>query len=208
MVLAADEHIEQSFLDETTGLSPRQFYEDLSQRLTEAHGSLVRVDYTEHYPRFAICFLYDDGHRVHSGARTGRIDIHRLALGYVGHGPEWAHCFIRAAGLDISYEDIATIRPGDSIEFKEGRTLLVRKEDKVTKDQEGLVQFSEEINKYGGIYRLYTAPTEEAAKDFLRQQEVASQGFFIIVKTPDDAFAKDRCGDFDPTGLLANLQRN
>ena len=72
--------------------------------------------------------MYDDGSTLYSGGRTGHMDINRLALGYVGHGPGWAREFLSAAGYDLTADEIASIKPGDSISLRQGRAHILRKE--------------------------------------------------------------------------------
>jgi tetratricopeptide (TPR) repeat protein len=99
----------------------------MSQDLISRHGALQRVDYVSHFPDFEIYFTYEDGTKLYSGKRTGNYDIHFLTLGYVGEGPRYAHHFLKAAGLELSSDEIESIRPGDCIVPRDGKAIIVRK---------------------------------------------------------------------------------
>jgi ankyrin repeat protein len=101
-------------------------YWHISKNLVAIHGPLVQVSYLSHFPKFEIDFEYADGFHLHSGERTGVYNIHFLSLGYVGEGPRYARVFLAAAGLDLTPEQIDSIRPGDIIKSSTNGPLIVR----------------------------------------------------------------------------------
>lgn len=101
-------------------------YETMSKQLVREHGPLEQLEYLSHYPNFEIKFYYQDGTYVYSGARTGKYDINFLSLGYIGEGPRYAMHFLKAAGFDLTTEEIAGIKEGDSIVLRNGRTVVNR----------------------------------------------------------------------------------
>lgn len=105
------------------------FYERMSKDLIARHGALRHVDYISHFPKFEICFTYENGTRLYSGPRTGHYDVHFLTLGYIGEGPRYAHHFLKAAGLELSSDEIKSIRPGDRIVPRHGKAIIVRKDE-------------------------------------------------------------------------------
>jgi hypothetical protein len=100
-------------------------YEAMSKHLVREHGPLVRVECLSHWPKFEIKFHYQDGVCIYSGARTGNYDINFLSLGYVGQGPRYAEHFLRAAGFDLTTEEIDRIKAGDSIVLRDGKAVVV-----------------------------------------------------------------------------------
>lgn len=175
------------------------FYERMSRDLVARHGPLVGVDYSSHFPKFEIWFSYKDGARIYSGERRGQFDIHFLSLGYVGEGPRYAHHFLSAAGFDLSSEQIESIKPGDSIQIKDGRAEIVREKDKVVETAEVTFEREVKANSMGlpAIYRLYKGPNRAAATAFLEKQNITAPSYFVGVKTPEGTFCKDRMGLFD-----------
>lgn len=175
------------------------FYERMSKDLIAKHGPLVSVDYASHFPKFEIWFCYKDGGRIYSGQRTGNYDIHFLTLGYVGEGPRYARHFLAAAGFDLTSEQIDSIRPGDSIQLKDGKAVIVREKDKVVESSE--VTFDREVKAdsmgFPAIYKLYKGPNKKTAVAFLEKQNITAQSYFVGVKTPEGTFCKDRMGLFD-----------
>jgi uncharacterized protein YlzI (FlbEa/FlbD family) len=179
------------------------FYERMSRDLISEHGTLVEVDYVSHFPKFEIWFSYEDGTRLYSGQRTGHYDIHFMSLGYVGEGPRNARHFLAAAGFDLTSEQIESVKPGDSIQLKDGKAVIVREKDKVVESDE--VTFDREVkgNSMGfpATYRLYNGPNKAAAMAFLEKQNITAQSYFVGVKTPEGIFCKDRMGPFDAPTL-------
>ncbi len=177
-----------------------EFYREMSRDLINRHGALVGVEYASHFPKFEIYFVYKDGFRIYSGERGGNQDIHFLALGYVGKGPQFAKCFLEEAGFKLTTEEISSIEPGDRIELKNGRTIIKSKEDNVDEKDMGDVKFLEEINKIvagaPATYRHYEAPNKKVATNFLDKQEITTQSFFIVVHYPNGKISKDRMGVF------------
>jgi hypothetical protein len=175
------------------------YYERLSTDLIRRHGSLVGVDYVSHWPKFEIWFRYKDGAAVYSGQRTGHYDIHFLTMGYVGQGPRYARHFLSAAGFDLTYEQIESVKPGDSIELKDGKTIIVREKDKVVETQEVVFDHEEKRIAAGlpAIFRYYKGPSKAAAEAFLMMQNVTARSFFLCVKVPEGMFCKDCDGPFE-----------
>ena len=177
------------------------FYERMSRDLISRHGPLVSVDYMSHFPKFEIWFAYEDGMRIYSGQRTGNYDVNFLSLGYVGEGPRYARHFLSAADFDLTTDQIASVRPGDSIEIKNDKATIVRKKDKVDEEDLGAVKFLHEREEvvFGApaTYRHYSAPDKEAAKKFLDKQDITAQSFFVVVETPEGVISKDRMGIFE-----------
>jgi hypothetical protein len=172
------------------------FYERLSRDLVAKHGPLVSVDYVSHFPKFEIWFCYKDGHRIYSGERAGNYDIHFLTLGYIGEGPRCARHFLTAAGFDLPAEEIESIKPGDSIQRQDGKTVVVRQKDKVVESNE-VVFIREEKGTHMGfptIRRWHKSPSKAAAMAFLNKQNITQQLFQLIVETPEGTFSKDRMG--------------
>jgi len=101
-------------------------YWHISQNLVSVHGHLVQVRYLSHFPKFEINFKYKDGFTLYSGQRTGTYDIHFLSLGYWGEGPRYAWVFLAAAGFDLTEDEVASIRPGDKIEMRSGKAVIIR----------------------------------------------------------------------------------
>lgn len=176
------------------------FYERMSKDLISKHGPLVGVDYVSHFPKFEIWFCYKDGTRIYSGQRTGHHDIHFMTLGYVGEGPRCARHFLAVAGFDLTCEQIESIKPGDSIQLRDGKAVIVREKDKVVETDE--VTFDREEKRieagFPATYRYYKGPNKAAAVAFLEKQNITAQSFFIGVKTPEGMFCKDRMGLFEP----------
>lgn len=112
--------------DRAPGGSLYAFYERMSHDLIAQHGPLVRVKYASHYPLFEIWFCYQDGTEIYSGQRRGRYDIHFLSLGYAGEGPTYAQSFLEAAGFELTYAQVESVRPGDTIELVDGEATVVR----------------------------------------------------------------------------------
>jgi hypothetical protein len=104
----------------------RYHYWMISKRLIAMHHRLVRISYLSHFPKFEINFEYQDGAIVYSGERTGTYDIHFLSLGYEGEGPRYARVFLAAAGFHLSADEIASIRPNDTIQMMFGKPLIIR----------------------------------------------------------------------------------
>ncbi|WP_435548012.1 hypothetical protein [Desulfobacterium sp. N47] len=175
------------------------FYERMSRDLISKHGPLVGVDYVSHFPKFEIWFCYRDGTRIYSGQRTGHYDIHFMSLGYAGEGPRYARHFLAAAGFDLTSEQIESIKPGDSIQLKDGKAVIVREKDKVVESDE--VTFDREVKGlsmgFPATYSLYKGPNKDAAMAFLEKQNITAQSYFVGVKTPEGTFCKDRMGIFD-----------
>jgi len=190
-----------------TGGPVEQYYERMSKDLIRKYGPLVGVDYVSHYPKFEIWFCYKDGTRIYSGERTGHYDIHFMSLGYTGEGPRYARHFLTAAGFDLTSEQIESIEPGDSIQLKDSKTVIVREKDKVVENVE--VTFDREIKSnsmgFPATYKLYKGSNRAVAIEFLEKQNITAQSFFIGVKTPEGTFCKDRMGMFDaPTPTWPN----
>jgi uncharacterized protein (TIGR02145 family) len=101
----------------------------MSKDLTSKHGSLVRVTYLSHYPKFEILFEYQDGTELYSGKRTRGHDINFLSLGYVGEGPRYAQHFLSASGYELDTEEIRSICPGDIIVLESDKAKIIRKDD-------------------------------------------------------------------------------
>jgi hypothetical protein len=101
-------------------------YAQMSADLVLRHGPLTKVECLSHYPKFEIHFIYADGSCIYSGQRRGVYDINFLSLGYAGEGPRYAEHFLRAAGYDLTYEEIKSIRPGDVIQCRNGRAIILR----------------------------------------------------------------------------------
>lgn len=123
-----------------------------------------------------------------------------MTLGYVGEGPRYARHFLAAAGFHLTSEQIDSIKPGDSIELRDGRAIIVREKDKVVETQ-GVVFDHEEKRIEAGFpatYRYYKGPSKAAAMVFLEKQNVTARSFFIGVKTPEGMFCKDCDGLFEP----------
>ncbi len=102
-------------------------FETMSRDLVRDHGPLIRVEYVSHWPKFEIKFYYRDGACIYSGARTGRYDIHFLSLGYVGEGPRYAKHYLGAAGFKLTADEIAGIKPGESIVLVDGKAAVIHK---------------------------------------------------------------------------------
>ncbi len=102
------------------------FYREMSRDLIVEHGSLVRVEYLSHFPKFEINFVYEDGTSIYSGERTSIYDVHFMSLGYIGEGPRYARYFLAATGFDLSTKDIDSIRHGDTIVLKDGVAQIMR----------------------------------------------------------------------------------
>ena len=79
--------------------------------MMQAHGELREVRVLTHFPDFNVELEFSDGTVIHSGARTGSLDIHMLRFGYFGTGPEMAWDFLDECGWKCLYEEIAEIRP-------------------------------------------------------------------------------------------------
>lgn len=175
------------------------FYERMSRDLMSKYGPLVGIDYVSHFPNFEIWFTYKDGTRIYSGQRTGHYDIHFISLGYVGEGPRYARHFLAAAGFDLTSEQIESIKPGDSIQLKDGKAVIVREKSKIVESAE--VTFECEVKaKVAGFpatYKLYNAPSKAAAIGFLEKQNITAQSYFVYVKAPEGTFCKDRMGQFE-----------
>jgi ankyrin repeat protein len=99
-------------------------YETMSKQLVSEHGPLERVEYVSHWPKFEIKFHYKDGACVYSGPRTAKHDINFLSLGYVGQGPRYAKHFLKAAGFNLTYDEIAGIKEGDNIVLSNGKAIV------------------------------------------------------------------------------------
>ena len=200
------EEEDRRFREEMDGYSPydggpvEAYYESVSRQLIEKHGQLLDVDYTSHFPKFEIYFHYEDGTRLYSGPREGIYDLNFLSLGYVGEGPRYARHFLAAAGFELTSDDIASIKPGDSIVMRDGAAVIVREDDKVTAAPG--VTFREKRNEetmgFMATYMHYDAPDMETAKAFLDAQDITAQSYFVVVDTPEGSIAKDRMGVFEP----------
>lgn len=170
-----------------------RFYERMSKDLVEKHGPLVGVDYVSHFPKFEIWFRYKDGTRIYSGQRTGNYDIHFLTMGYVGEGPRYMRHFLGAAGLSLTDKQIESIRPGDSVELRDGKASIVHERQKVV--DTGGVTFDREEKRieagFPATYRYYKAATGAAAMAFLEKQKITAVSFFVAVDTPEGVFCKD-----------------
>jgi len=175
------------------------FYERMSRDLISKHGPLVSVDYASHFPKFEIWFCYKDDMRIYSGQRTGHYDIHFLSLGYVGEGPRYARHFLAAAGFDLTSEQIESIKPGDSIQLRDGKAVIVREKDKVVQSSEVtfLKERKEIVAGFPATYRHYSAPSKAVATQFLEKQNITAQSYFVVVETPEGTIAKDRMGIYD-----------
>jgi len=182
------------------GGSVEGFYARMSKALIAKYGPLVSVDCKSHFPKFEIWFCYKDNiMRVYSGERTGHYDIHFLSLGYVGEGPRYARHFLAAAGFDLTVDEIESIRPGDSIVMRDGKAVIMRKNEKLVEG--GEVTFLREetrlIEGASATYRYYKAPSKAAALDFLNKQNIIEQMFYVAVEAPDGRWVKDWMGIFD-----------
>ena len=177
-----------------------EYYEQMSRSLIDRHGPLVGVDFTSHYPTFEIYFLYEDGERLYSGQREGRYDLNFMSLGYVGEGPRYAGHFLAAAGFDLSSDEIASIKPGDSIEMRDGSAVIIRQDEKVKADPSVTFREKREEETMGAMatYMHYDAPDMATARAFLDAQDITWQSYFVVVDTPEGAIAKDRMGVFEP----------
>lgn len=153
-----------------------QFYERMSRDLISKHGPLVGVDYASHFPKFEIWFCYKDDARIYSGQRTGNYDIHFMSLGYVGQGPRHARHFLAAAGFDLTSEEIESIKPGDSIQLRDGKAVIVREKDKVVQSSEVtfLKERKEVVAGFPATYRHYSAPSKAVATRFLEKQNITA----------------------------------
>jgi uncharacterized protein YlzI (FlbEa/FlbD family) len=176
------------------------FFERMSRDLISKHGPLVGVDCVSHFPKFEMWFCYKDGTRIYSGqARTDHYDIHFMSVGYAGEGPRYARHFLAAAGFVLSGDQIESIKPGDSIQLKNGKAVIVREKDKIVQTDE--VTFDREAKGlsmgFPATYRLYKGPSKAAAVAFLEKQNITAQSYFVGVKTPEGTFCKDRMGLFD-----------
>lgn len=175
------------------------FYERMSNDLVAKHGPLVGVDYASHFPKFEIWFCYQDGTRIYSGQRTGHYDIHFLTLGYVGEGPRYARHFLAAAGFDLTSEQIESIEPGDSIQLRDGKAVIVKEKDRIV--ESGEVTFLRERKEismgFPATYRHYKAPSKAVAKQFLEKQNITAQSYFVVCETPEGVLSKDRMGIFE-----------
>lgn len=182
------------------GGSPEYFYERMSQDLIARHGPLVSVDFASHFPKFEIWFCYTDGTKTYSGERTGDYDIHYLALGYGGTGPNLAKHFLDAAGFILNTDQIHSMKEGDSIRLESGKTVIKQEKDKlVTNSKVTFVR--KEVNEnlgYMMTYRYYKAPSIAVATQFLEEQNISEQHYYVIVETPEGNIAKDRVGIYDP----------
>ena len=166
------------------------FYERMSKELISQHGPLVGADYVSHWPKFEIWFRYKDGAAIYSGQRTGHHDIHFLTMGYHGEGPRYVRHFLAAAGFDLTSDQIDSIKPGDSIEFRDSKAVIVREKDKVVETQD--VVFDQEEKRIAAglpaTYRYYNGPSKASAVAFLEKQNITARSFFIAVTTPDGIF--------------------
>jgi len=98
-------------------------YRMMARDLMQKYGPLKRVEYLSHFPKFEINFVFERK-TVYSGQRRGQHDIHFLSLGYFGEGPRYARSFLDEAGFAMSPEEIATIKPGASIELRDGMVAV------------------------------------------------------------------------------------
>jgi len=179
------------------------FYFDFSRKIMEVHGPLLRVEYLKHFPEFRIRFTYQDGWAIISDQRRGRYDIHFMSLGYFGEGPRYARHFLHAAGFRLKPEDIDNIRTGDIIENRDNNLVIVRG-GKVIKEMAGPVELIVEVIQDGITYKIYKAPHDLLAKEFLACQQVTQDSFYLIVVTAKAYFGKDKNGNLENAEHIYN----
>lgn len=98
-------------------------YRQNARDLMQQHGTLKRVEYLSHFPKFEINFIFERK-TIYSGKRRRQYDINFMSLGYFGEGPRYARHFLDEANFSMTEEEIAAIRPGAKMELREGKVFV------------------------------------------------------------------------------------
>jgi hypothetical protein len=104
---------------------------DLARKLKARHGPVKSLSCCSGFSDFKMILQFDDGTKLESGARTGKIDIHRMAFGYYGTGPSCLERFLKEFGITISDDQIERLRPGSVVDFDRVGSFSVRTDDRI-----------------------------------------------------------------------------